>query len=147
MIAIVSIYTKLSNRNEIIALQSFGVSIYRLILPSLAITCITAILAFASHELIVPKSNYRAAIILEHEWNIDRKELSKYNKQGIIYQEFENNQNKKTLKLLFFAEKYSNKTMKEITLIKYQESNIKQIIVARSAKWEEQQQEWKLFFW
>ncbi|GAB4534084.1 MAG: hypothetical protein Tsb0014_20040 [Pleurocapsa sp.] len=41
---------------------------------------------FIFHEFIVPAANYEAAMILENEWNVDRTQLAKYNKQEIIYQ-------------------------------------------------------------
>ena len=145
LIATINIYTKLSNNNETIAMQSFGISLYRQIIPSLVIACIATVIVFAFHELIVPNTNYKAAIILEQEWNIDRAKLSKYNKKQIVYQEFENNKYRKNLKLLFFAEQFINEQMKEVTIIKYEKQKIKQIIVARLAKWKEQQQKWQLF--
>lgn len=101
---------------------------------------------FVFNELVVPPANYKAAIILEQEWNVDRTKLAKYNKQEIIYQEFENNKHKKHLKLLFFAEHFDGENMREIILLKYQNQKVRQIITAHSAQWKEQQQQWKLFF-
>lgn len=144
LIASISVYTKLSNKNETIAMQSFGISLYRQIISSLVIACIATMIVFTFHELVVPDTNYKAAMILEQEWNVDRTKLSKYNKKEIIYQEFEKNKYEKKLKMLFFADRLINKEMKEVTIIKYENQKIKQIIVARSAKWKEQQQKWQL---
>ncbi|MGB3653664.1 MAG: LptF/LptG family permease [Rivularia sp. (in: cyanobacteria)] len=86
LIATIIIYTKLSNKNEIIALQSVGISLYRLIIPALAIAIIFAIIMFVFQELIIPRANYQAAMVLDQQLNIDRTQLSKYNKKEIIYQ-------------------------------------------------------------
>lgn len=145
LISTVIIYTKLSNKNEIIAFQSVGINLYRLIIPSLAIACIFTVVMFIFQELIIPPANYQAAIILERELNIDRTELTKYNKKEIIYQEFETDNQQKNLKLLFFADNFDGRKMSDITLLKLHNQKIRQIIIARSAQWNEQQQQWQLF--
>lgn len=138
----VMVYSRLSARQEIIALQSFGVSIYRLIIPCLAIACIAMIAVFMLQELIVPDYNFRAAIILEQEWDIDRTKLNKYNQQNIVFQEFETD--RKHLKLLLFANSFKDNRLNGIVLIKYHQRKISQIIVARSATWNESLQQWHL---
>lgn len=144
LISTLLIYKKLSNRNEIIALQSIGISLYRLIIPSLAIACIVMMVMFIAQELIVPPANYEAAINLERELNVDRTQLAKYNKKEIIYQEFETNKDRKNLKTLFFAEGFDGKKMFEIILLKFKNRKLRKIIIARSAQWNEQQQKWQL---
>ena len=139
------VYQKLSNKNEIIALKSIGISLYRLIIPSLAIACVAMIFMFTIQEVIVPPANYEAAINLERELNVDRTQLAKYNKKEIIYQEFETEENPKHLKILFFAERFDGKKMLEITLLKFKDKQLRQIILARSAQWDKKQQKWQLF--
>lgn len=145
LIATISSYTKLSNRNEIIALQSVGVSLYRLIIPSLATACIFTVIMFVFQELIIPPTNYQAAMILEKQLDIDRTQLPKYNKKDIVYQELENYKSEKYLQLLFFAECFDGQKMKNITLLMFRHRKLKQIIIARSAEWDEQKQQWELF--
>lgn len=145
LIATIIIYTKLSIKNEIIALQSVGISLYRLIIPALAIAYILTVVMFVFQELIIPAANYQAAMILEQQLNIDRTQLAKYNKKEIIYQEFVTDKYQKHLKLLFFAERFDGEKMRDITLLKFQNRKISQIIIARSAQWNEQQQQWQLF--
>ena len=145
LITTILVYTKLSHSNEIIALQTFGVSLYRLIIPALAIACLIAINMFIFHEFIVPPANYKAAMILEKEWNVDRANLAKYNKNKIIYQEFTKDKPKQQLKFLFLADRFDGNSMRGVTLFQYQEQKIRKIIIARSAQWNEKQQLWELF--
>ena len=147
LIATISVYSRLSNRNEVAALQSFGVSLMRLILPSLAIAFFISIVMFAIGEAVVPPANYRAAMLLEREWRVDRTNLAKYNNRNIIYQEFEDKGDRQQRRLhkLFFAESFDGQKMQNVTLIEYQNSQIKQIIIAESAEWIEGEQ-WQFFF-
>ena len=108
------------------------------------IACIITLFVFSFHELVVPDANYKAATVLEREWNVDRTQLGKYNKKNIIYQEFENNQHYKKIKLILFAEQFISKELKRITIIEYKNKRIKRIIIADSAKWKGQQK-WQLF--
>ncbi|MBV6624059.1 MAG: LptF/LptG family permease [Rivularia sp. (in: Bacteria)] len=144
LISTIVIYTKLSNKNEIIALQSLGISSQRLIIPNLAIACILTLIIFVVQELIVPPANYQAAMMLETELKIDRNELAKYNKQNVIYQEFTENNSDKHLKLLFFADSFDGKRMNDITLIKLHNQQVREIVIASSAEWKEQAKKWEL---
>lgn len=145
LIATIISYTKLSNKNEIIAFQTVGISLSRLIVPALAIALIFTVITFVFQELIIPTANYQAAMVLERELNIDRSKLAKYNKKDIIYHEFDNNNHHKHLRLVFFADSFDGEKMRDITLLKFQDRKISQIIIARSAQWNEQQQQWQLF--
>ena len=145
LISTLIVYNKLSNRSEIIALQSLGISLYRLIIPSLAIACVVIVVMFILQELIVPPANYKAAIVLEQQLHVDRTKLAKYNKEEIIYQEFEPDAGNKKLKMLFFAEHFDGSGMLGITLLRFKNRKIRQIIIAKSAQWNEQQQRWQLF--
>lgn len=143
LISTIIVYTKLSNRNEIIALQSAGISLYRLIIPALAIAIISTVIMFVFQELIVPSANYQAAMILEQKLNVDRTQLAKYNKKEIIYQEFETDNHEKHLKLLFFADRFDGKNMNDIILLKFKNQQVNQIIVAKSAQWNYQKKQWQ----
>lgn len=143
LMATIITYSKLSARNEIIAMQSYGISLYRLLAPTMAIALTITILMFALSELIVPPANYQAALILEKEWQVDRTQLAKYNKKNIIYQEFTDSKTKPRLKFLFFAERFENSKMENILLLKYHNSHLQEIITARIAQWQESQQLWQ----
>ncbi|WP_019505775.1 LptF/LptG family permease [Pleurocapsa sp. PCC 7319] len=146
LIATIITFSQLSARSEIIALQSFGVSLYRIIIPVLFVSLIVTGFMFVFHEFIVPPANYRAAMILEKEWGVDRTKLAKYNKREIIYQQFETNKLKPHLKLLFIANRFDGKQMQGVTLFKYQNKKLQEIIIAQAAQWNEKQQLWQLLW-
>ena len=137
-------YSKLSARNEIIALQSYGIALYRLLLPAITIACAAMVLMFVLNEFVVPTANYEAAMVLEREWGVDRTKLAKYNKQEIVYQKF-SSKDSPALEYLFFADYFDGKSMRGITLLKYRQSQLREIITAKIARWDRQQQRWYLF--
>ena len=145
LIANINFYTMLSKKQEIVAMYSFGISIYRIIAPTLVVASVLTVAMFIFHELNVPNANYQAAINLEKQWNIDRSELSKYNQKNIIYQEFEVNQTTKNIKLLFYAVSFDGESVKDVTVIKYKDKKINKIIIAESAKWQEKLEKWNFF--
>ena len=138
-------YSKLSAKNEIVALQSFGMGLYRLLVPTIAIACIATVFMFSLNEFVVPSANYKTAMILEREWGVDRHKLAKYNKQEIVYQKFSDDRNNPTLEFLFFADYFDGRDMNGITLLKYIQSQLREIITAKAARWDNKQQSWLLF--
>ena len=145
LMATIITYGKLSANREIIALQSYGINLYRLLLSPTAIALCLAAFMFALNEFVVPSANYQTAIILETEWGVDRTQLAKYNKQEIVYQKFTDNKTEPTLKYLFFADRFDGKYMRGITLLKYQNKQLQKIVTAKTARWQEKQQHWQLF--
>lgn len=138
-------YSKLSNYQEIVALQSFGIGILRLLAPAMAIALFLALIMFGFHEFLVPAANYQAAIILEQEFKVDRTKLAKYAKQDLIYPEFSREGTQQQLKTLFFAQKFNGSQMKEVVILRFQEQHLQQIAIAQTAQWNETQQQWQLF--
>ena len=144
LIATIITFSLLSARSEIIALQSFCISLYRIIIPVLFMSLIVTGFMFFFHEFIVPPANYQAAMVLEKEWGVDRTKLAKYNKREIICQQFETNKLKPHLKLFFVANRFEGKQMRGVTLLKYQNKKLQEIIIAQAAQWNEKQQRWQL---
>ena len=148
LIATIIIYGRLSAKNELIAFQSSGISVYRVVAPAIAISLVAAVLMFALQELVVPIANYQAAIVLEREWQVDRTQLAKYNKRNIIYQKYNTNfqdvNSQSDLEYLFFAERFDGKRMQDITLLQYQNRYLHQIITAKTAQWSKIKQLWQL---
>ena len=145
LMATTIVYSNLSARSEIIALQSSGISPYRLIAATIAIAFASSIFVFVLNELVVPTANYQAALVLEDRWQIDRTQLVKYNKREIVYQKFNANRDRPSLEFLFFAARFDGKQMRDITLLKYQDRYLQKIITSQTAQWNEQEQFWQLF--
>ncbi|MFM6199708.1 MAG: LptF/LptG family permease, partial [Dolichospermum sp.] len=81
------VYDKLSSTREIIALQSCGISLYKLIYPAINLSLILSLTLFIVNEFIVPVSNYQAAITLEKAMNINRWDIKN---NDIVYKELAN---------------------------------------------------------
>ncbi|MBE9055369.1 LptF/LptG family permease [Sphaerospermopsis sp. LEGE 08334] len=130
------VYNKLSNTSEIIALQSCGVSLYKLLSPVINLSIIIGLILFIGNDFIVPATNYKAAITLESLMNINRESLKN---DDVVYQELAkineqkiSNKNK-YLKYLFYAEKFSNGKMSNVTLLIRDTQGLKVIINSKFA--------------
>ncbi|MBC5796805.1 LptF/LptG family permease [Sphaerospermopsis sp. LEGE 00249] len=130
------VYNKLSNTSEIIALQSCGVSLYKLLSPVINLSIIIGLILFIGNDFIVPATNYKAAITLESLMNINRESLKN---DDIIYQELATINEPKIsnknnyLKYLFYAEKFSNGKMSNVTLLIRDIQGLKVIINSKFA--------------
>mgnify|MGYP001799742693 CR=1 FL=1 len=148
LFSIMFAYTRLSRSSEIIALQSFGVSLYRLTIPALVVGVLATLMMFSLNELIVPTANYKAAIALEKQMNVDRNILGKYNKENIIYKEYsdasENSNEPQNLKFILFAEKFTQGKLLNLIILNYDNHKLTEIINSNSAEWDKKQQKWKL---
>ncbi|HEY9771601.1 MAG TPA: LptF/LptG family permease [Coleofasciculaceae cyanobacterium] len=137
------IYGRLNSDRELTALFSFGISFYRIVLPALIFSLVVTGITFLLNELIVPAANYQANLlqnpfIAETELNLQ--------KQDIFYAEYElmGNNTAKKLKHIYFAEQYDRQRLLKVTIIDFRSDRVWQIITARSAQWNQQQQVWDL---
>jgi len=145
------IYGRLNSDRELTALLSFGISLYRLVLPAIVFSLLVTGVTFLLNELIVPAANYQANLLQTPY--IAKTELN-LQKQDIYYAEYEsevdnanntgNARNTKKLKQIYFAERYQQQSLIGVTIISFGQDRIKQIVTAQSARWDRQQQLWNL---
>jgi len=138
------IYGRLNSDRELTALLSFGISLKRIIVPALAFSLLITGLTFLLNELIVPAANYQANLLQSPF--VAKTELNQQQKD-IFYPEYElglNNQPSRALKRIYFAEQYHNEALEAVTIITLHHGLISQIITAKLAKWNQQQQVWNL---
>ncbi len=139
------IYGRLNSDRELTALFSFGISFYRIVLPALVFSLVVTGITFLLNELIVPAANYQANL-LQNPF-IAKSELN-LQQQDIFYAEYELmlNDTAKKLKHIYFAEQYDHDRQRflRVTIISFQRDRVLQIITARSARWNQQQQAWDL---
>ena len=136
------IYGRLSSDRELVACLSFGISLQRIILPTLVFSLSITAIAFLFNESIVPATNYQANL-LQNPF-ISETELNLI-KRDIFYPEYEqSDRSAKTLKTIYFAEQYQNETLQKVTIIAFVRGQIKQIITARLATWNSDRQTWNL---
>ncbi|MGI0480036.1 LptF/LptG family permease [Geminocystis sp. CENA526] len=140
-------YSRLSSDNELIALRSTGISLFRLILPALIFSVFITGLTFIFNELIVPNSNYKVTTILVDQLNEQRRFLLR---QDIFYPEYinvkqDNGKEIKELKTLFYAEAFDGETMKSVTILDTEKKQLNKVIVSERGQWNNKSQVWDLF--
>jgi lipopolysaccharide export system permease protein len=142
LMATILTYSKLSRTNQIIALKCCGVNLIRLIFPALILSLMVTIFMFCLNAIIVPATNYQAAMIIENEFKVDRSGLQKYHHKNIIYQSFSDINGSKLLTHLITAERFDGQKLYGLTLLEYKEQHLYKIIVASSAVWNQQSKLW-----
>jgi lipopolysaccharide export system permease protein len=142
LMATILTYSKLSRTNQIIVLKCCGVNLIRLIFPALILSLMVTIFMFCLNAIIVPATNYQAAMIIENEFKVDRSGLQKYHHKNIIYQSFSDINGSKLLTHLITAERFDGQKLYGLTLLEYKEQHLYKIIVASSAVWNQQSKLW-----
>ncbi len=145
LFATIIIYSKLAKKQELVACQSFGVSLYRLAIPGLILSLIMGLTMFIFHETIVPEANYQAALLLETHWQVDRNLLKKYNKKALLYPQFKYHNQQQEIESIFIADRVKEKKTYGVTILQFQEEQLEQIIISQSAIWNERKKAWDLF--
>jgi lipopolysaccharide export system permease protein len=137
-------YGRLSSDSETIALRSFGISIYRLVAPAIALSLLVTSISFLFNELVVPAANYQATLIQKPYIPDERPSTQQ---QDIFYPEYEqiieeNGNTRQALKNIFYAEEFDGKNLKNVTILELAKHNIQKIIIARIARWNDKQNIW-----
>ena len=147
LLATLITYSRLSSDSELIALRSCGISIYRLIIPALAMSIIVTAIAFWFNEFIVPAAKSQASLILQTALQEDKKD---YQESNIIYPEYgtikkDDGKEIDILTRLFYAEEFDGQVMKNLTILDRSQGGINQIVVSESAAWNSKQNIWDFF--
>jgi lipopolysaccharide export system permease protein len=147
LLATLMTYGRLTKDSEIIAFKSCGISLYRLIVPAIALSLIVTGITFVFNELVVPTANYQATAILVKYL---QEEHTYWLRKDIFYSDFDrvtlpNGEKIQRLKNLFYAEKFDGKKMRSLTILQWLGRDLNRIIVSDSASWNTQQQTWDFF--
>jgi lipopolysaccharide export system permease protein len=141
-------YSRLSSDSELIALRSCGVSIYRLVLPAIVLSCFVTGLTFVFNEQVVPAANYQATKTLEEALKRDKPAFQENN---IFYPEYrkvpnpKGGRSQKVLTRLFYAENFDGQKMKGLTILDRSRPDFSQMIVSESASWNPMENTWDFF--
>jgi lipopolysaccharide export system permease protein len=144
LLATLMTYSRLSSDSELIALKACGVSVYRMIMPALALCIVVTGLTFAFNELVVPAANYQATVTLAEALN---REEPSFQERNILYQEFreardENGDTEDVLSRLFYAKRFDGQQMLGLTILDFSQDGLDQIVSAKSAEWNSEQSTW-----
>ena len=142
-------YGKLSANSELLALKSLGITTARIIAPSIAVSIFMTGLTFYFNDNLVPTSNRLAESTLRS--GIGSSFNKGKSKNNIIFTRkgsriaAKTNKPTKTNTLLthiFYASRFENNVMKEVTVLDFSRQNIKQILTANSAIFDKDNSSW-----
>ena len=141
-------YGKLSANSELLALKSLGITTSRIIAPAIAVSIFMTGLTFYFNDNLVPASNKLAESTLRS--GIGSSFDKQKSKNNIIFSRKGsridiNNKPTKTntfLTHIFYASRFENNIMKEVTVLDFSRENIKQILTANSAIFNRNNSSW-----
>ena len=142
-------YGKLSANSELLALRSLGISTSRIIAPAIAVSIFMTGLTFYFNDNLVPTSNKLAESTLRSGIGSSfNKEKGKNNiifsRKGSRINSITNKPTKINTFLthIFYASRFENNTMKEVTVLDFSRENIKQILTANTAIFDRDNSSW-----
>jgi lipopolysaccharide export system permease protein len=139
-------YSRLSGSSELTALRSVGVGTTRMVMPALALALAMSLLTFVFNDLIVPRANLVATQTLERALG---KAVTNQSGDNILYSRFgrvkeeENGDSIRQLTQLFYARKFRSGTMQDVTLIDFSRMGQRQMLMAETGRWNEDQAMWE----
>ena len=141
-------YGKLSANSELLALRSLGITTSRIIAPAIAVSIFMTGLTFYFNDNLVPNSNKLAELTLRS--GVGSSFNREKSKNNIIFSRKgsridTNNKPTKTntfLTHIFYASRFENNTMREVTVLDFSRVNIKQILTAKSAVFDKKNSSW-----
>ena len=138
-------YSRLSVNSELTALRSVGVTATRMIIPALALALVMSSLTFVFNDVVVPRSNRSAEITLRRALG---KSIATEKGDNIVYSRFgsverPDGSSSKGLLQLFYANRFLDGTMTGVTVLDFSRVGFTQMLVAKSANWNEQEAKWE----
>ena len=138
-------YSRLSANSELTALRSVGITASRMIIPALALALVMSSLTFVFNDVVVPRSNRSAEITLRRALG---KSIATEKGDNIVYSRFgsverPDGSSSKGLLQLFYANRFLDGTMTGVTVLDFSRVGFTQMLVAKSANWNEQEAKWE----
>ena len=138
-------YGRLSSNSELTALRSVGVTSTRMIIPALVLAFLMTNLTFLFNDVLVPRSNRSAEVTLS---NALGTAIASEKGDDIIYSRFgrleqADGSTKKGLQQLFYAGKFRDGTMINVTLLDFSRVGFTQMLQAETAEWNENEAKWE----
>ena len=138
-------YGRLSSNSELTALRSVGVTSTRMIIPALVLAFLMTNLTFLFNDVLVPRSNRSAEVTLS---NALGTAIASEKGDDIIYSRFgrleqADGSTKKGLQQLFYAGKFRDGTMINVTLLDFSRAGFTQMLQAETAVWNENEAKWE----
>ena len=141
-------YGSLNENSEIKALKSIGISIYRIVLPGLILSIFMSYMTFVFNNNIVPLTNKNSEIILANSLgksiaNEEGEDII-FSKKGEISDPYSNFK-KRGVTHLFYAWKFVDGKMLDVTVIDFSKLGFTQMLKAKKGIWNSDKNNWEFF--
>ena len=141
-------YSRLSGSSELTALCSIGVSTRRMVMPALMVAIVMTALTFFFNDVIVPSSNRVASNTLDTALG---RALSSEHGSNVVYSRFgpvsvqdgDQLRTETGLAQLFYARESTRDGMQDVTLLDFSRSGQQQMLIAKSAVWNDRRSVWE----
>lgn len=135
LLAALLAFARLSHDSEIIAFRAAGISLFRLIVPVLALGFLVSIANLTFSEIVVPQSNKAAKNLLLVTATTERQPKLQKN---VFIPELEQG----VLKRIFYAETMKGSILQGVIVQEFSDGKLSQIINAREAAWNSEKNQW-----
>ena len=143
-------YGKLSSNSEILALKSLGINNFRIVLPALYLAVFMTLITFIFNDNLVPISNRIAADTMQSSLAKSmRTEKGKYNISFSKYGSIIDNQTNKPidnashLTHIFYARRFLDNIMYEVTVVDLSRKGTNILITANSGEFIDKLNSWE----
>ena len=128
LFATITVFGRLGNDLEIIALWANGISIVRLLIPTIVMGCIISLLAFACTEYIVPRAASTAEVMYQSYKHQQKPIITK----NINITEYDKKNNPKRILHIGQMDKGM---LENITISEFDDGHLARLIRAKSGQW------------
>ena len=136
------VYGRLNSDRELVALQSFGISLRRIVVPGLVFSLFISLLTFIFNEAIVPQANYRVALLQK---SFIPETILSQQRRDIFFPEYKiARQGEKKIQRLYYVESSDGESLNNLTIFSWQGDRLGEILIAQRGSWLEAEQLWLL---
>jgi len=134
LLAALLAFSRLSHDSEIIAFRASGISLFRLIVPVLALGLMVSFVNLTFSEIVVPESNKAAKNLLIETGARYQPKLQK----NVFLPELERGE----LKRIFYAETMKGSVLEGVIVQEFDRGRLAQIINAKEGAWQKDKNQW-----
>ena len=135
LLAALLAFARLSHDSEIIAFKASGLSLFRLMVPVLAMGLLVSLTNIIFSEIVVPESNKASKnLMIVTATTLRQPKIQK----NILLPEMENGE----LKRMFFTGAMQGDIMSDVIVQEFTGGKLTQIVTARQAAWQREKNQW-----
>ena len=141
-------FSRLSSSSELTALRSIGVPTWRMVVPALVVAALMTLLTFVFNDVIVPSANLAAADTLDSALG---RSVAAERGDNVVYSRYaelttiDEKGRERTgndLAQLFYARRFREGKMYEVTLVDFTKAGHQQLLIAKTGIWNEPRSMW-----